>query len=62
MSKWIIKYENTMSYTAQCPKCRMRFSIAKDRIWKCCPLCLTKMEGVDKRQIRGRKGADDETD
>ena len=37
--KWMVK--------AECPKCHRRFEFSPRGIWKCCPMCETRMKGAD---------------
>lgn len=40
--KWI--HIREMLY--MCPNCRKRFNFDKRILWKCCPICEQKMNGV----------------
>lgn len=45
--KWIIHYRDKWMVRAECPKCHRRFEFSPRAIWKCCPMCETRMKGAD---------------
>lgn len=53
--KWIEISNNGWGMTVQCPCCNARFTFSslkrtpKNRQWKCCPICMKKMDGVKKK-------------
>lgn len=44
--EWIIHYRDKWMVRAECPKCHRRFEFSSRVIWKCCPMCETRMKGV----------------
>lgn len=53
-SKWIVVREEGLTYNVKCPKCGARYHFGKhlqrnERTrWKCCPICLTAINGFAK--------------
>lgn len=45
--EWIIHYRDKWMVRAECPKCHRRFEFSPRAIWKCCPMCETRMKGAD---------------
>lgn len=45
--EWIIHYRDKWMVKAECPKCHRRFEFSPRAIWKCCPMCETRMKGAD---------------
>ena len=46
-AKWIFHYRDKWMVKAECPKCHRRFEFSPRAIWKCCPMCETRMKGAD---------------
>ena len=57
-SKWILLREDGDILRLECPKCRARIALSKrmqrmERTrWKCCPICLTPINGWRKKNER----------
>ena len=45
--EWIFHYRDKWMVKAECPKCHRRFEFSPRGIWKCCPMCETRMKGAD---------------
>ena len=46
-AEWIFHYRDKWMVKAECPKCHRRFKFSPRGIWKCCPMCETRMKGAD---------------
>jgi hypothetical protein len=46
-AEWIFHYRDKWMVKAECPKCHRRFEFSPRGIWKCCPMCETRMKGAD---------------
>lgn len=57
-SKWTLLREDGDILRLECPKCRARYALSKrmqrmERTrWKCCPICLTPVNGWRKKNER----------
>ena len=45
-AEWIFHYRDKWMVKAECPKCHRRFEFSSRAMWKCCPMCETRMKGV----------------
>ena len=45
-AEWIFHYRDKWMVKAECPKCHRRFEFSPRTIWKCCPVCETRMKGA----------------
>lgn len=50
--EWIFHYRDKWMVKAECPKCHRRFEFSPRTIWKCCPMCETRMKGVSNEADR----------
>lgn len=48
--KWIIKQKGAYITKVECPTCHRRFEYTL-QMWKCCPICLTIMDG-EQREMK----------
>lgn len=48
--KWIKHSGDEWVVRVECPNCHRRFQFSPRLMWKCCPLCETKMNGMVKRK------------
>lgn len=50
VKKWIKHSGDEWVVRVECPNCHRRFQFSPRLMWKCCPLCETKMNGMVKRK------------
>ena len=48
--KWIKHSGDEWVVRVECPNCHRRFQFSPRLMWKCCPLCEIKMNGMVKRK------------
>lgn len=58
--EWIVVRNRGFTVDVRCPKCHELFFFRSARVWKCCPLCETKMSGIKFNKIRKEQANDTE--